>query len=341
MHRKFKFAAIAAAAIVPVAAMALGALAAGGNLLTNGTFDATTAGWNTVPGLPTANVAWSAGHARVTNTSNLPLSTMAGVAQCVDIQAAKTYVISGAAYVAGGQDRTGGAETRVFFYGAPDCGGVPITAPSGSYLGSTPETQDTWVEFDDAIASPVGAVSANVTILATKNKAQGLEKDNDSFAVLFDNLSFSLKLDVLSPKATATPAKTVPPIIANPKSTPTATATPGLPIANPTTATPSPTATPPAAGNEGNGGNGGTTQGADAGSGSNVTTLGETAATAAPSTTPDAPSTGSGNQQAAQGGLIGWPMFALMAVGVLALAGLIVTLGTLLARRDDDDEPAM
>lgn len=349
MHSKFKLSVISAAAIVPAAFMALGAFAAGGNLLTNGTFDASTSGWSTYSGFPTATLGWSAGHAVVTNTSDLDTGTLGAAVQCVDVAPSQTYQFAGSAYVPGAQKRSGGAETRVFFYAGANCTGAVITSPFGSYMGSTPAAKDTWIPFNDAIASPAGASSALIMIMAAKDKPAGLEKKTDPLAVQFDNVSFSPKLEkqvpTITPKtptATPTPVQTV---IANPTSTPSPTATPDQPT---------PAGTPVIPANPGNGGNGGgAIQGntnidptpADPGSGEPVKTLGDSEVTPARTAdAPLAPSTGSGGQHASQpGGLIDWQVFGILTVGVLALAGLVVTLGTVIAarHRDEDDEQVM
>ena len=352
MHRKIRLSIIAAAAIVPAAFMAFGALAAGGNMVTNGTFDSNVNGWAPFAGFPTSTISWSAGAALVTNTSALDTGTLGAATQCVDtIMPQQTYIFSGSAYVPGGQQRDGDADTRVFFYSGPGCSGAVLGSPFGANVGNVASQLDKWVPFSSAIDSPAGANSARVMIMAGKDKAIGLQKKTDPFTVEFDDISFSLKLTPIptptppivvvttTPVATVTPPPTV---TATPSSTPSPTATPS--------ATATPTNTPAGTGTTtpddvtpGTSGEGSTGQSqGEAGSGEPVKALGSIANVKVDAPTAEAPlppSTGSGNQHVSQqAGLIDWPVFAMLVVALVALAGLIVAIGTTLSRRNAEDE---
>lgn len=239
MYRSLTTSILAAAAIIPLAAMLLPASAAGPNLLTNGSFNANINSW-TASAFPQATLAYAAENALVVrNVEDLNASTQASATQCVAaIVAGAEYDFSVKTTIPVGQKRKGAATARAFFFSSNNCSGPALTAPQ------TPQITQlgVWKTISDTFTAPAGAHSVRIQLMSQKDKAQGPELPTDAFTVVFDDAVLTHQLVIVIP--TSTPTKTpTPPILVNPTVAPTKTPTPPI-LVNPTVA-PTNTPTPP------------------------------------------------------------------------------------------------
>jgi hypothetical protein len=319
--RNFKLPVLAAAAIVPAAIMVLGAAAAGPNLLANGTFDANVGNW-TAAVSPPATIAWNGGAMTVTNMS-APAATTSGAAkQCVNgVMAGTTYTLKADTFIAPGQKRTGGADTRLFWHAGANCGGATISTPFGAYTTAT----GAWVTASSDFVAPAGAMSVEVMLMTNQYAVAAGDDAAAHLATKWDNVSFGEKTvapantPVATPPATSTPSPAVVP------PTPVATTTPAGQVS---TTTPSATSTPDQPS---------TPETVQPGSGEPVKSLGDTEVVATPKAKqPLPPATGSGNHAAREDGLLDITPAALLALAVVAMAGLVLTVVSVLRARQDE-----
>lgn len=156
------------------------------NLLTNGGFDTSIAGWSEYGG---ATLAWNAldaagsaasGSILVTNTSSTA-SKSQSASQCVTLQGSKTYMLRLKIRVPSGQARTGGASGYLYWYEGPSCtGDVGPTAATGDAA-----TFDSWSSHSVTLPQPEGFVSLRVMLRVNKTEAGG------EFRAHFDDITLT------------------------------------------------------------------------------------------------------------------------------------------------------
>ncbi|MCZ2111485.1 MAG: hypothetical protein LC118_18295 [Dehalococcoidia bacterium] len=267
-----------AASILGAASLATlavtGASAANPNLITNGDFTTGIGGWSLRAGVP-GSLGWSlSDHSLVIVNNSAPgETTLASAQQCVTaIDDGRSYTLEADAFVASGQQRSGGAHARVFWYAGDSCNGSVLGSPFASTFITA---FNTWTHTNDTFTAPAGAKSASILLGVQQNEAGAGEDPAAHFKAKWDNVSFRKNLILLAPPIATIPplagidppiVKTPPTIVINPPviktplpvktpptivSDPPATTTPGpikVPptvIVNPAgTATPSPASTP-------------------------------------------------------------------------------------------------
>ncbi len=254
-----------AASILGAASLATlavtGASAANPNLITNGDFTTGIGGWSLRAGVP-GSLGWSlSDHSLVIVNNSAPgQTTLASAQQCVTaIDDGRSYTLEDDAFVASGQQRSGGAHARVFWYAGDSCNGSVLGSPFASTFVTA---FNTWTHTNDTFTAPAGAKSASILLGVQQNEAGAGEDPAAHFKAKWDNVSFRKNLILLAPPIATIPplAGIDPPIIQTPPpvktpptivSDPPATTTPGPIKAPPTvivnpagTATPSPASTP-------------------------------------------------------------------------------------------------
>ena len=137
MHRVFKTSILAAAAIIPSAAMMLSASAIGGNMVTNPNFDTNLAGW-APSASPQATLQYGFEHTLVVkNIDTADTATQASAMQCADkVLGGESYDFSVGTAIPQGQHRTGGSQARAFFFATNDCTGAILSSPQTMQITS-------------------------------------------------------------------------------------------------------------------------------------------------------------------------------------------------------------
>jgi len=311
------------AASTALPAIILGsAAAAGPNLITNGNFSAGASGWSAWGGVPGTIAANPDQTLSVMNLSGPTITSMAGAVQCVGgVTPGTAYTLKADAFVPAGQQRHGGAETRLFWHSGASCSGPLLTSPFGSQFVTT---TDAWVPTQTTFVAPAGTASVLVMLATHQYAADPGENPAAHLVTKWDNVSFAgpgVVIDtppVLPPTVTVPGLPTIPPGItpvvpptataATPSNTPSQTATPTGTPPTTTTVTQQPvlTATPtlPSA-----------TE--------NPVTVSTPEAPLPRTDAPLPPNTGSGNL-AGRGALPGFEIL-LAAIGLVALGGLILS----------------
>jgi Carbohydrate binding domain len=345
VNKFFKLPFLAAAAAIPAALMVLGANAAT-NLLTNPNFDTNTSGWTIKAGWPTGTMAWDAGTLKLTNTMDPTVTSATAATECIDgITPGTAYTLKADAMVPSGQKRHGGAQTRIFWYQGAGCTGAVLTTPQGSTFVIT---LDKWVTSKDDFVAPATAKSGQVMLMTEMYKADVGEDATAHFYAKWDNASFTVA-PVATPTPASTPTKTPTSVPTTTTTPPTATGTPVIPQIPGDTRPADDTDVPADQGS--NDATAGQQPGATStpeqvpgnpGSGEIVNTLGDTN-TVTPviakhsGESPLAPSTGSG-QHGQPGGLIDWRIFLLGMLALVAVSGLVVTVGSVVRSGRDPEE---
>jgi hypothetical protein len=185
MTRKRTLSILGAAAAAPIM---LGAVAgASSNLLSNGNFSNGTSDWSVKQGWPAASIHAQSGHLVVVNESTLDTGTFGAALQCVGgIDDGETYELEAKAYDPSGQQRDGDAVLRIFWYSSPNCTTGVLSAP----IGPNSHGKDAWETLLQTSVAPAGAHSAEVLLIASKDKATQGQPLDGTHTVYFDNASF-------------------------------------------------------------------------------------------------------------------------------------------------------
>jgi len=157
------------------------------NLVTNGSFDGSTAGWDASGASATlshstvdAGNAAGSGSIVVTNAASSSTQTV-HASQCVAVEAGKMHALRLKARIPANQTRTGSAFAWVYWFPNPTCSGS-----QGAPVGTTSVTAvDSWKPIaNSTLSSPAGSMSALVLLRVSKAEAGG------QFRAHFDDVTF-------------------------------------------------------------------------------------------------------------------------------------------------------
>lgn len=178
---------IAAATLILLLPVAPSLQAQGANLIANGTFNSTTAGWTS--SAASDAIQWSSLDANGSNSSGSGLvsagasaaNQVASITQCVAVSASTTYYLTGKSRTPSGQGRTGSAALATFLYPQPGCAGTA----AGTVQVNAQNVSDAWSTFPlGNLVSSAGSVSAKVVLSVSKVEAGG------QFQAYFDDVAF-------------------------------------------------------------------------------------------------------------------------------------------------------
>lgn len=164
-----------------------GAPARADELVTNGSFDLDLAGWQVFTDT-NRDVAWSpldaagsgsSGSAELSNTHASGGIIVTPLIQCVPVQAAASYRVTGEIKIQGGQARTGQGWLTLAWFPNDDCFG---TAPSADVVTKV-STPGSWFSVNTEVTAPAGTVAVALWPGVVKGEPGG------TFSVLFDDLS--------------------------------------------------------------------------------------------------------------------------------------------------------
>lgn len=196
---RIKLFALGAAMALPAAGVMF-ASAAPTNLIANGTFDSSVAGWDNYGGNPQFYYKTM----KVTNADKGTGNSYRGAWYCVKVKPGAEYVTEADYFVPASAPEDSGASLQLHYYGTDDCSGGNIA--NGPYRGSgkLPAQRDDWFHFEFKDTAPDGAHSARVRVSAIKEPSGGGAIPADH-VVYFDNISFVQQLKLVLPTSTATP----------------------------------------------------------------------------------------------------------------------------------------
>lgn len=156
------------------------------NLVTNGSFDGSTAGWNASGAASLSYSTLDAGNAAgsgsivVTNAASSATQSE-NANQCVAIDAGKTYVFRSKVRIPSGQARTGWASGEIYWYPNATCSGSPKSPAATVSVTAL----NSWTPVANSTLSPPAAsMSARVMLRGVKNEAGG------QFLAHFDDVTF-------------------------------------------------------------------------------------------------------------------------------------------------------
>jgi hypothetical protein len=235
---KFKTLVLGTAMAVPFATTLL-ASASPANLIANGTFDSSVAGWDNFSGNPTLYK-----HSmQITNGYTGNGNSYYSGWYCIkNVKPGATYETEGDFWVPLDAPANTGADLSTFYYASNDCsGGNLVTGGGGKSGGRTADQRGVWVHVDFKSTAPDAAHSMRVRATAFKEPKAPATSIPAEHVVYFDNISTVQELTIVAPP-TATPTQQPQgpgDIVAQPTATPTKN--PGDIVSNP-----QPTATPQA-----------------------------------------------------------------------------------------------
>lgn len=218
--KRIKYTLLAAAAAVPLAAVALSS-AAGPNLVKNGDFSNGVSSWYDFGTSPVA----TNGTMQLTNAYAGTGNSYYGAEQCIKgIQAGQEYVATGDVFVANDQPARGMAGLYFHFRDDPNCNGNNL---GGGHVanGYSDDYRGKWVPLQQGLAAPAGAKSLIIVAAAVKEPKVYADSVPEPLVVQFDNITLKTA-DVIIVKPTATPTQKPDP---QPTAVPTA-----IPTAAPT-----------------------------------------------------------------------------------------------------------
>ena len=231
---RIKLLALGAALAIP-AIGAVGAGAAGSNLILNGTFDNSVAGWDNYGGHPTLYKSTM----QITNDyAGAGNSSYSGWT-CVGVKAGKEYTVEADYWVPEDAPKNAGASLALHYYESANCSGPNMVTGGGYQSGGKVALQrGNWQHFSFESTAPAGAKSVRVRATALK-EPQGGGSIAAEHKVYFDNVSMRAEqIVIVLPTATPTQPKGPDDIAADP--------TPPQPPSNPDdlSAEPEPTQPP-------------------------------------------------------------------------------------------------
>ncbi len=235
---RIKLLALGAALAVPaIGAMSAGA--AGSNLILNGTFDSSVAGWDNFGGNPTLYKSTMQITNDYTGTGN---SYMSGWT-CVSVKAGKEYTVEADYWVPEAAPKNSGASLGLHYYQSADCSGANMVTGGGYQGGGKTDLQrGKWQHFSFESTAPAGAKSVRVRATALK-EPQGGGSIAAEHTVYFDNVSMRAEqIIIVLPTATPTQPKGPDDISADP--------TPTQPPKGPDDIAPNPDPTQPPSGDD-------------------------------------------------------------------------------------------
>lgn len=232
---RIKLLALGAALAVP-AIGAVSAGAAGSNLILNGTFDSSVAGWDNFGGHPTLYKSTM----QITNDYAGAGNSYYSGWTCVGVKAGKEYAAKADYWVPEDAPKNSGASLGLHYYESADCSGPNMVAGGGYQSGGKSLLQrGQWEHFSFESTAPAGAKSVRVRATALKEPLGGGSIAAEH-KVYFDNVSLrATQIIIALPTATPTQPKGPDDIAANP--------TPTQPPANPDDVVPNPDPTQPPA----------------------------------------------------------------------------------------------
>lgn len=150
------------------------------NLLANGDFASSLAGWPLREPASGASESWSAVDADVSPSSGSALirnerpagNDGAAAIQCVAVEGGVSYTLSAAALIPAGQGRSGRALIGTTWWMTPDCLGVAVGSdPDQHFLQVTAAGH--WASGTDTKRSPAAARGVEVRLVTFKNEPGG------------------------------------------------------------------------------------------------------------------------------------------------------------------------
>ena len=232
---RIKLLALGAALAIP-AIGAVGAGAAGSNLILNGTFDNSVAGWDNYGGHPTLYKSTM----QITNDYAGAGNSYYSGWTCVSVKAGKEYTVEADYWVPEDAPKNAGASLGLHYYEGANCSGPNMVTGGGYQSGGKSLLQrGNWQHFSFESTAPAGAKSVRVRATALKEPLGGGSIAAEH-KVYFDNVSMRAEqIIIVLPTATPTQPKGPDDVLPNP--------TPTQPPANPDDVVPNPDPTQPPA----------------------------------------------------------------------------------------------
>jgi hypothetical protein len=182
---KFRFLVLSTALAMSIAAAAMAA-ASGPNLVQNGTFDNSVAGWTNAGGNPT----WSRWSMKLTNDYAGAGNSYYGADYCVHgINQGRIYTTAWDYKVSIDAPTAAGAGVSTEFFSSNDCSGYAIA--NGDYWtgGAFSPDDGSWVHFQFQKTAPLNARSMRITAFAFKEPGLPSGSIPQKLIVHFDNVS--------------------------------------------------------------------------------------------------------------------------------------------------------
>lgn len=212
---RIKLLALGAALAIPaIGAMSAGA--AGSNLILNGTFDSSVAGWDNYGGNPTLYKSTM----QITNDYAGAGNSYKSGWTCVSVKAGKEYTVEADYWVPEEAPKNSGASLGLHYYQSTDCSGANMVTGGGYQGGGKADLQrGKWQHFSFESTAPAGAKSVRVRATALK-EPQGGGSIAAEHKVYFDNVSMRAEqIIIVLPTATPTQPKGPDDIAPNPDPT--------------------------------------------------------------------------------------------------------------------------
>lgn len=212
---RIKLLALGAALAIPaIGAVSVGA--AGSNLILNGTFDSSVAGWDNHGGNPTLYKSTM----QITNDYAGAGNSYKSGWTCVSVKAGKEYTVESDYWVPEEAPKNSGASLGLHYYQSADCSGANMVTGGGYQSGGKTDLQrGKWQHFSFESTAPAGAKSVRVRATALK-EPQGGGSIAAEHKVYFDNVSMRAEqIIIVLPTATPTQPKGPDDIAPNPDPT--------------------------------------------------------------------------------------------------------------------------